>query len=148
MSKNGGCQKREVGDVRGDARECRLAPAGTLDRRTPDEREKRGAVGTPPASVRDRGPLPESRRPPFTLSFPSFYVILWREKEDWGWLKSLDGNQECTTQEPHRRLRHGTREAVMAALWKFRRDNPARDDERFCVARVRVLGNNLKCERG
>jgi hypothetical protein len=67
-----------------------------------------------------------------------YFVILWREKDDWGWLRSLDGNEDCTTGDPSKRMRYGTVEAVMAAIWKFRRDNPKRPRER--IRRVRVRG--------
>ena len=67
-----------------------------------------------------------------------YYVLTWREGKDWGWLSSLDGNRDCTTQEPAKRLRYLTKEAAMVALWKFRRDNPKRPDEVVRLTRVRV----------
>ncbi len=69
-----------------------------------------------------------------------FWALIWRDKDDWGWLRSLDGNEECTTQEPGRRLRYASRERAMAALWKFRADNPPlRPGETVRVVRVRVV---------
>ena len=68
----------------------------------------------------------------------TYWTLVWREKDDWGWLRSLDGNTECTTTDASKRLRYSTREAAMAALWKFRRDNPKRPDETVRVARVTV----------
>lgn len=58
-----------------------------------------------------------------------YWVIIWRERDDWGWLRSLDGNEECTTRAPGRRLRYQSREAAKVALWKFRRDNTERPSE-------------------
>ncbi len=63
-----------------------------------------------------------------------YWVIVWREKDDWGWLKSvpyvivggLDDIKYRTTQHPGERIRYRTREAAKVALWKFRRDNPER----------------------
>jgi hypothetical protein len=69
----------------------------------------------------------------------TYWVLMWRERRDWGWLCSLDGNRECTTQEPVRRMRWGSRAGAMAALWKFRRDNPKRDGEVVRVVRVTVV---------
>lgn len=67
-----------------------------------------------------------------------YWAILWREKDDWGWLTSLNGDLECTTQNPARRRRYESKAGAMAALWKFRADNPRRTDERLCLVRVRV----------
>lgn len=67
-----------------------------------------------------------------------YWVLMWREGEDWGWLCSLDGNKDCTTQAPVNRLRYGTPEAAKAAKWRFIRDNPKRDNEAISVARVTV----------
>lgn len=71
-----------------------------------------------------------------------YWVLKWRDKDDWGWLMSLDGNQECTSRDVHRRLRYGSKAAVMAALWKFRRDNYEFPCETIRVVRVRVKGRN------
>lgn len=69
---------------------------------------------------------------------PEFWALMWREKDDWGWLCSLDGNRECTTRDAARRLRYYSKERAMSALWKFRADNPKRPHERVCVVHVRV----------
>ena len=67
-----------------------------------------------------------------------YWVLLWREKDDWGWLRSLNGNDDCTTEEPGKRLRYTTREAAMVALWKFRRDNDKRPGETLTLVRVTI----------
>jgi len=69
---------------------------------------------------------------------PVYFTLIWREGHDWGWLRSLDGNRDCTTTEASKRLRYPSREAAMAALWKFRRDNPKRPNEIVRVVRVTV----------
>jgi hypothetical protein len=75
------------------------------------------------------------------------WCLIWREKskdregkevEDWGWLSSLDGDQDCTTQDPKERLRYGSREAAKVALWRFRRDNKPRPNETIRLVRVRA----------
>lgn len=69
---------------------------------------------------------------------PTYWALMWREGDDWGWLWSLDGMESCTTQDPGRRLRYRTHEAAMAALWRFRRDNPKRPREVVRVVKVTV----------
>lgn len=76
-----------------------------------------------------------------------YYAIMWRSGSDWGWLRSLNGNEECTTQEPHRRLRYVTRTAAMAALWRFRRDNRHQKGERLRVVRIFVRTMNAAAPR-
>lgn len=61
-----------------------------------------------------------------------YWVIVWREEDDWGWLARQrlrtglisDDIKYRTTQHPGERIRYRTREAAKVALWKFRRDNP------------------------
>ena len=71
-------------------------------------------------------------------SITPFFALMWRRGDDWGWLSSLDGNRDCTTTHPARRLRYATREAAMVALWKFRRDNRHQDGAVVRLVRVRV----------
>jgi hypothetical protein len=47
-----------------------------------------------------------------TREQPHYWVLMWREKDDWGWLCSLDGNKECTTREPARRLRYERKNVI------------------------------------
>ena len=67
-----------------------------------------------------------------------YWVLMWREKDDWGWLRSLDGDDDCTTQDPARRTRYSSPEAAKVALWKFRRDNAKRPNETVRLVRVLV----------
>ena len=69
-----------------------------------------------------------------------FWVLLWRgpNKEDWGWLRSLDGDEDCTTVEPAQRLLYSSKAAAFAARWEFIRDNDHREDETVRVVHVRV----------
>jgi hypothetical protein len=69
---------------------------------------------------------------------PEYWALMWREGDDWGWLCSLDGNDDCTTQEPGRRLRFLSKERAMSALWKFRSHNDKRPNEKLSVVRVRL----------
>jgi hypothetical protein len=68
-----------------------------------------------------------------------YFALMWRQGDDWGWLRSLDGNEECTTQIPFERLRYRTKEGAMVALWKFRRDNPVQPKETLHLVRVHVI---------
>jgi len=71
---------------------------------------------------------------------PDYWVLKWREGEDWGWLRSLDGNDECTTIEPAQRLRYASKARAMSALWKFRAQNAPREGETIRLVHVRVRG--------
>lgn len=68
-----------------------------------------------------------------------FWALMWREKDDWGWLCSLDGDRECTTTDAAKRLRYYSRERALSALWRFRADNPKRPGEVVRVVHVRVV---------
>jgi hypothetical protein len=66
-----------------------------------------------------------------------YYVILWREgKENWGWLRSLDPNEDCTTEYAYDRMRWATVERARAALWAFCADAILVSTERLSVVRV------------
>jgi len=54
-----------------------------------------------------------------------YWVLIWREKGEWGWLKLLDGS---ITQHPGERLRASTRATAMVALWTFRQEHPERGE--------------------
>jgi hypothetical protein len=70
---------------------------------------------------------------------PEYWALMWRQKDDWGWLSSLDANRDHTTQDGWRRLRYYSKDSAVAALWRFRRDNGReRDGETIRVVRVRV----------
>lgn len=85
---------------------------------------------------------------PVEVKVPEYWAILWREKDDWGWLSSLDGMKDCTTQEPVRRLRYASRAAAMVALWKFRRDNTEQPGETLRLVRVRVWPASVLTREG
>jgi hypothetical protein len=70
------------------------------------------------------------------MNYTTYWVIIWREKEDWGWLHSLDGNEQCTTQDALDRLKFRTREAAMADLWTFRSENSMNPTEVLHLVKV------------